>query len=210
MIPELSLFIKLVSHSHDFHRSSSVMAKNHKSPFLSATLGDYFQFPGHNDMSIDGRPCRATATIGKRHYYDVARPSYVIVPISRQNGLSRGLKSCGQASDIDDGRMCKPGPWRLAIDRHSMGACQHSDAGGCVVEVRWGLYIPWHPHPSIQIEGPLEIKFGSKNIKRNTKEFKDNLARKINTVCSRFNARFGSRKRRVMQESHSLRTIFPF
>ena len=27
--------------------------KNYKSPFLFATLGDYFQFPGHNDMSID-------------------------------------------------------------------------------------------------------------------------------------------------------------
>ena len=42
------------------------------------------------------------------------------------------------------------------------------------------IYIPWHPHPSIQTEGPFTIRLGSKNIEWKTKEFKDNLARKIN------------------------------
>ena len=106
--------------------------------------------------------------IGERHHYDVVRPSYVIAPISRQNGLSRGLKSCVQAFDIDDGHTCKRGPCRLAIDRRLMGARQHNDARECVMEVRWGIYIPWHTHPSIQIEGPFAIKLGSKNIKRKT------------------------------------------
>ena len=117
---------------------------------------------------------------GERHHYDVDRPSYVITPISPQNGLSRGLKSCRQAFDIDDGCTCKRGPCRLEIDQHSMCARQHNDAQRCVVEVHWGIYISWHPHPSIQIEGPFAIKSGSKNIKRKTKEFEDNLSRKIN------------------------------
>ena len=48
------------------------------------------------------------------------------------------------------------------------------------MEVHWDidLYIPWHPYPSMGIEGPFAIKLGSKSIKRKAKEFKDNLARK--------------------------------
>ena len=173
--------VKATSHSHDSHHSSFAMAEKSQISIFVRDPRGLFLISGpqwHVDWWSTAR--RATTTIEEHHNYDVARPSYVIAPISRQNGLSRGLQSCWQAFDIDDGRTYKHGPCRLVIDWRSMGARQHNNPRGCVVEVRWGIYIPWRPHPSIQIEGTFAVKLGSKNIKRKTKEFKDNLARKIN------------------------------
>ena len=47
--------LKAASHSHDFHRSSSVMAEKSQIAVFIRDPRGLFPISGHNDMSIDGR-----------------------------------------------------------------------------------------------------------------------------------------------------------